>query len=341
MTDEFVFEYELNDIGDYFNNLSKAIDTPVLDDEIIYPKDIATGGSKYFKVNDFIAFQLVHYTARKKMVFKRLPSLKNHIAIGIMNFTFEKCPIHKYNCNEIFVENNSLGSAQLKSTTMPETVIIPAGNEIKVIFVLLKENWVNNVIRNDDVRRKLTNYLADTKYNIRKEYLNPQQLQLVNEIFNHKHIRPLAQIYYESRVMNIMESLLSEVLNKEEKDNNQFLHANIEDIKIMQKAEAYIANNIDKPFAGVEYMSKMCYMSRTKFINLFNKVYGMSSYDYYQKKRLNLAYANLKTGKHSVADIAENIGYSSVSNFTTAFKKEFGMLPKEFLNKLKAPVDKT
>jgi AraC-like DNA-binding protein len=338
MTNEFVFEYELNDLFDYAQMLSRAIDTPVIDDELIYPKDIAIGGCKVFKVNDYISFQLTHYTAVKKMVFKRLPSLSEHVAVSIMDFSFSKCPVHKHNCNEIFVESNSLGSAQCKSTTIPETIIMQPGDEIKIVFVLLKENWINHVLRNDDVKNKFTTYLNDTKANVRKEFLNPEQLKLVDEIFNHTYIRPLAQIYYESRVLNLIESLLSEILAKKD-DEDQHLHTNTEDIKIIQKAEVYISNNIDKPFAGVDYISKMCFMSRTKFINLFQRIYGMSSYDYYQKKRLNLAYVSLKTGKHSVADIAENIGYSSVSNFTTAFKKEFGMLPKELLSKLKAHID--
>jgi AraC-like DNA-binding protein len=337
---EFVLEYELNDLFEYGQMLARVFDTPLVDNELIYPADIAKGGCKFFKVNDYISFQLIHCTALKKMTFKRLPNTQNHIAVSIMDFTFSKCTQHKYNCNEIFIDKNSLSSAQCKSTTVPETIILQPGDEIKVVFILLKENWIHNVLPNDDIKQKLIKYLKDTRANVRKEFLNPQQLKLVDEIFNHTYVRPLAQIYYESRVLNLIESLLSEVLTKkEEAIHEQGIYTNTEDIKIIQKAETFISSNIDKPFAGVDAMSKMCFMSRTKFINLFQRIYGMSSYDYYQKKRLNLAYTNLKTGKHSVANIAENIGYSSVSNFTTAFKKEFGILPKEFLSKLRETAD--
>ncbi len=334
MQQEFFIEYELHDLFQYAEQLAKVYGVEFVNDTLVYPEDIAIGGSKFFKINEYISFQLVHFKAVKKMVFKRKQSSNNHITVSVQDFTFAKCPLHQYECNEIIIDNNSLGSVQCKSTSICETVVVEAGTEVKVIFVLLKEHWIENVLRDDVAKEKFYNYLGDSKANLRKEFLTPDQIKLIHEIFNHKTNSPLEKIYYESRVLNLLESFLTDVLTKDDADN-QFLFANVEDIKVIQKAEEFISTNIHKPFAGVEYISKMCFMSRTKFINLFQKVYGLSSFDYYQKKRLNMAYDALKTGRHSVADIAENIGYSSVSNFTTAFKKEFGVLPKDFLYQLK------
>ncbi len=330
----FSISYQINDLFEYSEQLAKAFDTNVQNGVLHYPAAVAKGSSAFFKINEFISFQLAHFRSTTKMEFNRLPSFNNHITISIQDFTFARCPIHKDACNEIIISNNSLGSIQCKSTGIHETVLIPADTEIKVIFVLLKQNWIENVLKDEAAKEKFYKYLGDSKANIRKEFLTPDQLKLIYEIFDHTPNSPLDKIYYESRVLNLLESFLTDVLTKDEADN-QFLFANVDDIKEIQKAEAFITNNIDKPFAGVDYISKMCFMSRTKFINLFQKVYGLSSFDYYQKKRLNMAYEALKTGQHSVADIAGHIGYTSVSNFTIAFKKEFGLLPKDFLYKMK------
>lgn len=330
----FNFTYELHDLLEYSTQLASVFNTQVENGFVHYPAHLAIGGSKFFKINDYISFQLAHFKAIERMEFKRLSSHNNHITVSIQDFTFAKCPLHNFDCNEIIIDNDSLGSIQCKSTSINETVVVNPGTEVKVIFVLLKQHWIENVLRDDIAKEKFYNYLGDSSANLRKEFLTPDQLKLVHEIFNHKNNSPLEKIYYESRVLNLLESFLTDVLTKDESDN-QFLFANIDDVKKIQSAEKYIITNIDKPFVGVENISKMCFMSRTKFINLFQKVYGMSSFDYYQKNRLNLAYEALKTGRHSVADIAENIGYSSVSNFTIAFKKEFGVLPKDFLYQMK------
>jgi AraC-like DNA-binding protein len=330
----FSISYQINDLFEYSEQLAQAFGTTVQNGILHYPPEVAIGCSKFFKINEFISFQLAHFRSTTKMEFDRLPSFNNHITISIQDFTFAKCPKHKGLCSEILIDNNSIGSIQCKSTSIHETVLIAPDTEIKVIFVLLKQHWIENVLRDETAKEKFYKYLGDSKANLRKEFLTPDQLKLISEIFNHKNDSPLEKIYYESRVLNLLESFLTDVLTKDEADN-QFLFANVEDIKEIQKAEVFITNNIDKPFAGVDYISRMCFMSRTKFINLFQKVYGLSSFDYYQKKRLNMAYEALKTGQHSVADIAGNIGYTNVSNFTIAFKKEFGLLPKDFLYKMK------
>jgi AraC-like DNA-binding protein len=330
----FSISYELHDLFDYSKDLAHAFGVPIHNDVLSYPENIAIGNARFFKINEYISFQLANYRAVSRMEFRRLPSLNNHITISIQDFTFAKCPIHNYDCNEIIIDNGCLGSAQCKSTSINETVVVEPGIDVKVIFVLLKDHWIENVLKDNVAKEKFYKYLGDKKANLRKEFLTSDQIKLVFEIFDHNTNSPLEEIFYISRVLNLVESFLNDVLTKDEADN-QFVFANPEDIKMLQTAEKFIMGNLDKPFPGVEQISKLCCMSRTKFINLFQKVYGMSSFDYYQKNRLSKAYEALKTGRHSVADIAGHIGYTSVSNFTVAFKKEFGLLPKDFLCQMK------
>ncbi|RYF84636.1 MAG: AraC family transcriptional regulator, partial [Chitinophagaceae bacterium] len=56
--------------------------------------------------------------------------------------------------------------------------------------------------------------------------------------------------------------------------------------------------------------------------------------EYSQKRRLLIAYNFMRSG-NSVTDTARVIGYTGINNFTTAFKKEFGMLPSELIEQLK------
>lgn len=51
------------------------------------------------------------------------------------------------------------------------------------------------------------------------------------------------------------------------------------------------------------------------------------------RNRLEQAREMLKTGNYSVKQVGVNIGFSNLSNFAMAFRKEFGLLPKELLRK--------
>jgi AraC-like DNA-binding protein len=70
-------------------------------------------------------------------------------------------------------------------------------------------------------------------------------------------------------------------------------------------------------------------MSVSKLKSTFKKVYGTGIYEYYQKNRMLKAKAMLLTGKYNVKEVGTQLGYTNLSNFSLAFKKEFGILPSE------------
>lgn len=334
MHNPFLIEYELNDLITYGQQLADAFNITFSNNELIYPEAIASGGSKFFVINDYISFQIAQYTAKEKMIFKRRASSGNHVVVTFHDFCFSRCTEHEAHCNDIILTNNKIGSIQCKNTRLAETVVIEPGLEVRVILVMLKEDWVENVLRDTCSKEKFYKYLVHQNANLRKEYLSVEQQKLFCEILDKPASKILENLYCESRVLNLLESFLSEVLQKEEAAEN-YIFCSDDDIKMMQLAEKSISDNIMEPFMGVDKLSRLCCMSRTKFINLFQKLYGVSSFEYYQKKRLSIAYNMLKTGKYSVKDAAQELGYSAITNFTQAFKKDFGFLPSDLLDEVR------
>ncbi len=334
MHNPFLFEYELNDLISYGQQLANTFDVAFSNNELIYPEAIASGGSKFFVINDYISFQIAQYTVKEKMIFKRNPSVGSHVVVTFHDFCFSRCTEHDAHCNDIILTNNKIGSIQCKNTRLNETVVIEPGLEVRVILVMLKEDWLEHVLRDTCSKEKFYKYLVHQNANLRKEYLSVEQQKLFCEILDKPASKVLEHLYYESRVLNLLESFLSEVLQKEEAAEN-YIFCSDDDIKMMQLAEKNISDNIMEPFMGVDKLSRICCMSRTKFINLFQKLYGVSSFEYYQKKRLSIAYNMLKTGKYSVKDAAQELGYSAITNFTQAFKKDFGFLPSDLLDEVR------
>jgi AraC-like DNA-binding protein len=334
MDNPFVIDYELNDLFEYGHRLADAFGTTLHNNELVYPSEVAMGTSKFFAINDYISFQVAQYTAREKMVFRRLLGTANHVVVTFQDFCFSKCTEHDGGCNEIILTNNKIGSIQCKNARLAENVVIEPGLEVRVVLILLKENWIENVLHDTCSKEKFYKYLVHQNANLRKEYLSVEQQKLFGEIMERPSSRLLEHLYYESRVLNLLESFLSDVLQKDEAAEN-YIFCSDEDIRMVQLAERYIIDNIMEPFAGVDKLSRLCCMSRTKFINLFQKVYGHTSFEYYQKKRLSIAYNMLKSGKYSVKDTAQELGYAAITNFTQAFKKDFGFLPSDLLDEIK------
>jgi AraC-like DNA-binding protein len=69
-------------------------------------------------------------------------------------------------------------------------------------------------------------------------------------------------------------------------------------------------------------------MSKSKFQRLFKKIFRRTFYSYILELRMNYA-LELLMSKKSVSVVALETGYSSLSNFTIAFKRYFNYLPSE------------
>ena len=75
----------------------------------------------------------------------------------------------------------------------------------------------------------------------------------------------------------------------------------------------------------------MVSMSSTKLKKSFKEMYGNSIYSYYQKLRMQKARELLLSGKYSLKQTAEAVGYINTANFITAFKKQYHVLPAKLL----------
>jgi len=110
----------------------------------------------------------------------------------------------------------------------------------------------------------------------------------------------------------------------------RFLAFESEREKILD-AKAIIEQNIDQPHTIRELSRKVamneCYLKKG-----FKALLGKTIHEYQQELRISKAKELLKIPGLSVTDVAHRLGYSSISHFSTAFKRITGMKPCELLS---------
>ncbi|MFB2118720.1 helix-turn-helix transcriptional regulator [Parapedobacter sp. 2B3] len=97
--------------------------------------------------------------------------------------------------------------------------------------------------------------------------------------------------------------------------------------------ESYITRNLDKCIE-IGYLIKYCAMSSTKFHKKFRAQFGTSPHQYIHSQRMELARTRLLESDMPISRIADLAGYSSLSSFSTAFKRYWGSSPKQIRNPL-------
>jgi AraC-like DNA-binding protein len=98
----------------------------------------------------------------------------------------------------------------------------------------------------------------------------------------------------------------------------------------IQEALGVINEHIDQPLT-IRALSRKVGMNECYLKKGFKSVTGKTIHEYQQERRITKAKELLQQDGLSVTDVANTLGYSSISHFSTAFKRVTGMKPCELL----------
>lgn len=128
----------------------------------------------------------------------------------------------------------------------------------------------------------------------------------------------------------LMNQCLIEVLREVESQSDGALPwlSALDDARLSKVVEA-ILDRPEESFT-VEALADIAAMSRATFIRHFESHFGRTPMDYVRDVRLRRAAQLLQVGSMSVDGVAHRVGYSSRSQFSRAFSRQYGVLPAKF-----------
>jgi AraC-like DNA-binding protein len=77
-------------------------------------------------------------------------------------------------------------------------------------------------------------------------------------------------------------------------------------------------------------LARMAGLSPYHFLRAFKATTGVTPHQWLLRTRLRAAAERLAMTKASVTDIALEVGFEDLSNFTRTFRAEFGASPREY-----------
>ncbi|EOU3282306.1 helix-turn-helix transcriptional regulator [Vibrio harveyi] len=76
-------------------------------------------------------------------------------------------------------------------------------------------------------------------------------------------------------------------------------------------------------------LAKAAFMSRFHYVRIFKQMYGVTPRSYLRDMRIKKAKVLLKES-HSITDTCFQVGYESLTTFSSVFRKSTGYSPKAF-----------
>ena len=154
---------------------------------------------------------------------------------------------------------------------------------------------------------------------------------VLEALLNHTYSDSLENIYINAQTQMLLLYSLDCMLGEKEIDvvNCKFLANELDREKIV-KAREVLIQHIGEPITIKELSRKVaineCYLKKG-----FKEMFGTTIFDFYQSQRMEHAKYLLYEKGLSVTEVSMLLGYSSISHFSTAFKKHTGLKPCELL----------
>jgi AraC family transcriptional regulator, exoenzyme S synthesis regulatory protein ExsA len=98
-----------------------------------------------------------------------------------------------------------------------------------------------------------------------------------------------------------------------------------EDMQFRKAAESHVTNPI-----SVDELAFLCNTSVSTFKRKFLKIYGTSPQKWLTQQKMRIAANLLKHPHERPGSVYEKVGYENQSSFILAFKKQYGMTPREY-----------
>ena len=104
------------------------------------------------------------------------------------------------------------------------------------------------------------------------------------------------------------------------------------DEDFIRRLNQLISDNIGDPSFSNGQIEEALFISRSSLNRRVKELLGTTPSEYVHKKRLAAAAEMLRSGRVRINEVAYAVGFNSPSYFAKCFKKEFGVLPAEYMN---------
>lgn len=106
------------------------------------------------------------------------------------------------------------------------------------------------------------------------------------------------------------------------------------DKEFIDKLNAEIEKHLQEADFSIDTLVQNMYMSRSNFYRKIKGLFDLSPNDYLRTFRLRKAVELLQKGEYRIGEVYLMVGFNSPSYFTKCFKEQYGVTPKEYLQKL-------
>jgi AraC-like DNA-binding protein len=328
----FSFDMTGTDYEVLVHEFARKMKGRVSDHQFALPPDYGIGNVHYFKLPNGLHAATFDFIWQKDWLLHREKNSDEFYTLRFEELTVPGTLELKIDDQKIVEHNTTRYMSHLASSLTDWSYQGTAGTHTRGVSIVFTRKWLANYLDINSTEELLSAYFAMKAGNMSMEPMDAQYRQWLKNIVETDPSDPLRNTIVQNRVMLMIERFFAHLIRKMQ---DPALCAGMapEDVRRVMHIESLLTENIYQQPPPIQQLAKIASVSESKLKKDFKTLFKSPIYEYYQKVRMKAAREKLMTGEFSVKEVAMELGYSNLSNFTVAFKKEFGVLPSRILDR--------
>ncbi|MGL6268509.1 MAG: helix-turn-helix domain-containing protein [Chitinophagaceae bacterium] len=323
------FKYAMATFDDLLQSLGEKLTVKVEDDLLNFPESVGLGYLKSVSLPNGLEALIGDLTLRQDLLIERSRINKEFYVFICDRVTGVKKFIVDIDKDRLEKKNTEFSAMYLLSFLSDLSQFATAGTQLSTIRVIISKDWMAKYLKMDELDDVLQRYLSLKSKSIHVRDFDFDSQVLMDEILNPPKDSLLEKTFIQNRIMMLLENFFAWLYQQ-----MAVMELNIkmtrDEIDQISEVETQLLSNLSQA-PTINQLARQAAMSPSKLKKQFKDVFGLPIYEYFQKNRMQKARQLLLEGNRSVKAVGMEMGFSNLSNFSLAFKKEFQELPSELL----------
>ncbi|MEO6540079.1 MAG: AraC family transcriptional regulator [Ferruginibacter sp.] len=310
--------------------LSNQLNVPIKNNCIQVPGSIGTGFIKNLLIDEGFCIRYYHFTLNRDLVVNWNTGSETNEPIFRLIFFLEGVPkdLESGDLNKGCHLFETANSAILYSSDFNRIKIIKATRPVNRMVFLFTKKWLQENF--NEASEKIVN-MVNVLIKKNQPTFIIEEMDRTHYIFAHELAKEMNQdnfplIHVKTKSLVLLNDFLNRIVSRGINNINgdQTLY-----YPEIIKVESTLRQYYNRPMPSISELASEFNLSPSTLKRHFKIVYGKNIQNYYLANKMAIGKSLIISKSKTISEIAFSLGYSKLNSFSKAFKKQYGILPKE------------
>lgn len=293
-----------------------------------YPEQLGRGYWREIRLRDGLELAIAHYQLHDRVII-HLPERSHPLEYSFHLSSSYKNQQNSARAGQYSLCGSGLAPIEIYECCATEQVDVNVHIEPKLFTT-----WLNQTP--DSIPQDLQHLIkaSPQTYYVRSSTTTGGMQTVLQQILHCPFQGITKRMYLESKVWELMVLLVEQELKLHEtKKSTYCIHSlKPDDVDRIHQAKDILLQRLDNPPSLIK-LARQVGLNDCTLKRGFRQVFGTTAFGYLHNYRLEQARQLLEERRLNISEIAQVIGFANRSYFAAAFRKKFGVNPREYLSK--------